>query len=1090
MNTLGLPSSSSGEKSPAASSPSVVVSTPTTTKNNNNNNDAGIQTRTGKTKSPDAEALRIASEMAMAVHSNPNMSIEEIQLLRETKTAASPARQALHQNKNNYAATATADGDSQQPQQHQDANTNGGKQQQQQQQQQPAKGSKAFRFDGSRLAAARAFISSGNLKHDPDDDEPPAEDPAPTTTVGTESKGGEKRRFAGIKAALGASKTDKSNTHDALDNAGAGASSGTTGGGDQTPKKSRPLIPFPGVGAKKTPPASPVLKRKEVRLAEEGIPLPNNSNDDNNDNNNNNDDDDDEATTTTSRPSSTDRQPTLYQTITSAVSNVANAVPTLPLPDGLTTLTNRNNPATNNELKVPITMTGIAWKRKGGIGKYSGTGAWELRRIELRGSRLYYYAKEESPDPPATDGRGAEGGVTDTAAAPTNDGSRSPTGNPLAVTNTATSLSSRSTGYQMPTLETAPSTDGVQVVEVAPPKPASWFEGFTNSPGDNPSAPRGCIDLCKEKANVHVAMGHSGAPSPFAISIKVRGETKWKVAFDDHKSQMEWLSALTDVVVQNSVNLYNAQLLEQLDPSNQPDAAGGVGPSNIPKLAKLASNTVVGTVHLRPPPGQDTDDNAAAGTRLWMMESYTVSSSPSARRVEAEAGDDVDTESEASDLGNDDFGGVLVRLPTADQDQEARKTAKTMSVTAWSLPEENFFYLLVIFNATIAVARSSSLPMEGFWYLIVVGHVMLYFCLTQQPDWRSILTHVRGVPYLLDDTNDKAKTDAPTGSVKSLAKSAHGARRATFKPEAGMSTVLLSNPTDAPVNEKNEVFVGWMCPPGSGSRVRSHGYLTTKEKTPSPGELYEVVQCDIVEAPVRYESMTTRVKLPKVQFENDNGPKTWRAPDIFVVTIALPTEPPKIGRSANEGGGYTITMYCRMKDETREILRRVTADDYDPSKEEHVSDVQKNKVNAVRLLEEWVRRAPMDQKWFSRFKCIPFIHNWKEVGIPGWIAKYNGKPFLIKRPGVTGFINQHPELSAFEFTVSFYPFPYLARQAICFLKEHFFQKIVASCCFVIEGRSDDELPECVIGVLQLCYPDPAHAIQASDFFAGSSPRSF
>merc|ERR1712150_38417 len=140
--------------------------------------------------------------------------------------------------------------------------------------------------------------------------------------------------------------------------------------------------------------------------------------------------------------------------------------------------------------------------------------------------------------------------------------------------------------------------------------------------------------------------------------------------------------------------------------------------------------------------------------------------------------------------------------------------------------------------------------------------------------------------------------------------------------------------------------------------------------------------------------------------------------------------------------------------------------------------------------EEWVRRAPMDQTWFSRFKCIPFIHNFKEVGIPSWIGKYNGKPFLIKRPGITGFINQHPDVSTFEFTVSFYPFPYLARQAIAFLKENFFKKIVASCCFVIEGRDDDELPECVIGAIQLCYPEPAHAIQASDFFAGKGPRSF
>jgi hypothetical protein len=58
------------------------------------------------------------------------------------------------------------------------------------------------------------------------------------------------------------------------------------------------------------------------------------------------------------------------------------------------------------------------------------------------------------------------------------------------------------------------------------------------------------------------------------------------------------------------------------------------------------------------------------------------------------------------------------------------------------------------------------------------------------------------------------------------------------------------------------------------------------------------------------------------------------------------------------------------------------------------------------------------------------------------------------------------------------------------MKDKFFKQVVVTFGFVIEGRSDDELPECVIGLMQLCYPNPVYAIQAKDFFAGTCPTSF
>lgn len=180
-----------------------------------------------------------------------------------------------------------------------------------------------------------------------------------------------------------------------------------------------------------------------------------------------------------------------------------------------------------------------------------------------------------------------------------------------------------------------------------------------------------------------------------------------------------------------------------------------------------------------------------------------------------------------------------------------------------------------------------------------------------------------------------------------------------------------------------------------------------------------------------------------------------------------------------------------MRQEVRDILKRVTADGYNPSDDENriTGDPNKSMVNAARLFDEWCRRAPSDDNWMARFKVVPHVDNMVEIGLPAWISNYNGKPFLIKRPGTTGFLYRHPDKSCMEFDVSLHPFPYLAKQGICYMKEGFFARILATLAFCIEGRADDELPECLIGLFQLCYPNPLHVKQAEDFFSAKSSRS-
>jgi hypothetical protein len=697
---------------------------------------------------------------------------------------------------------------------------------------------------------------------------------------------------------------------------------------------------------------------------------------------------------------------------------------------------------------VPIRMIGIAWKRRGGMGKYSANGAWERRRIELQGTKLLYYR---------TDGD-------------TTDEQVSPSASRDDASLTASAV--------MPSMDDNNNPEGVVIA-----RRQTWLESATSKAASSwvvndqdHTTPRGHIDLAKEKATVNAAFGHSNAPSPFAISIKVRAETKWKLCFDYHRTQMEWLAALTDVVVQGSVDSYNSNILIAADPSNQTESALFHPPQ------------------VNHPP---TDSNEpAVSRRLWMMESYTVSTTQNVDNDHSDSENEDDSESSSLDERDDDVE-ESVTISRGASDPMTLSASHTSIVEGAKkvlfIPERYLAFVSGIVNASLAYARASSTSTENFWYAVVVVNFCVLWCLVKEPDWRGMVSQPEmrsAQPSRCDKQQRRENTKRKAAAIEPKSTvTGRSTDPSAYIPMAGSTTVKLKHTTDLPVNDKNEVFAGWCDPPGDILAVRSHGYSLTKKKIPSPGSLYNCARVDIFESPSRYPDMALRVKLPSVDFKDDDRPKTWRTPDVLIVSIALPTDPPKLGRSSSDGGGYTVTCYFTMTQETRDILRRVTADDYDPSKE-NIDDIQKSTVNAVRLLEEWVRRAPTDPSWFSRFKVVPNAHNLKEIGMPAWISKYNGKPFLIKRPGTTGFIFEHPELSCLEFDVSLHPFPYIAKQAICFMKESYFKKVLVSFGFVIEGKSDDQLPECVIGCMQLCYPDPAHAISGASFFDGTSKRSF
>lgn len=738
-------------------------------------------------------------------------------------------------------------------------------------------------------------------------------------------------------------------------------------------------------------------------------------------------------------------------------------------------------------------LSSLVWKRRSGLGKLQKN-AWERRRLILRGGIVCYFRDEEEKKPELSrQGSGIEAFSTESPST-TATGPTEPTTS-TAVAGQDLPENKRQTWWEQATMNIQK-----QAAELTQQVATSISEG--NLPGAqpaDPNAPRGVLDIAKERATFVATAGHSGAPSPFCISMKVRGETKWKIALKTRSEQMKWLAALTDVVVKMSVEEYNDGLKMSVESSRSLGAeeSGAMAlsekstqsdgaPPNSALQSSLTSINVPGflpagaatSLYSSPPDGIEN---------FWRLDAYSIHGC-----VGSIGGDNDDDEwSDNSDEGKlqaDDattqsskertlweigvFSSSLRLLPPALRDN-------------WVLEGDSLCLVIILLNWAIFYSRMSSTSVDRFWFVTVAINTVVWICLKKGDTSGASLTDRGKLEELKAKEKKKRKRSIAEQAVSVL-------ELPVIKPRAGSTLVRVRDTEEKPTNKEGHRFCGFRALPSSDFQVRSHGYLSTKQKIPCPGELYRLVAMDIFESDRQYRDMAKRVKLPRVSFKDEGGEKTWHSPDIFVVSVSLPTEAPKLGRPELDGVGFTVTMYFVMKQSTRDILRRVTSPGYDPSQDNYETntDVQKRLGNGIKLWEEWCRRAPSDPSFQARFKFLPFGSNLAEIGMPSWILKYNGKPVLIKRAGVTGFLFDHPELNAMCFDITLHPFPYLAKQATSYMADSYFKKMIASFAFVIEGRSDDELPEVLIGQgSQLCYPDPAIAITAGDLFTGKSPSA-
>ena len=622
------------------------------------------------------------------------------------------------------------------------------------------------------------------------------------------------------------------------------------------------------------------------------------------------------------------------------------------------------------------TLSSMVWKRRSGLGKLQKN-AWEKRRMVLRDGVICYFKGDGES---RSDALSRQASVDDVSG-----------GNDAMTAPGTTGADNDSSGRRQTGWEQATSNIQKQAAEITQQVATSIAEGqLPGSQPVDPNAPRGVIDIIKERATFAATAGHSGAPSPFCISMKVKGETKWKIAFETRSEQMKWLAALTDVVVQTCTDEYNEGLKMAETTSTLGEKKAGSEPManrNGPSQNDLALAQQPSLANLNVGGFLPAAANAATlffppqnkAEKLWKLDEYTIS-----------GGDMDETDDDASEGSfEEDDTEETPRAPSQSKGAEKGDLAdaicgfiathmpflqpSTRLGDKWMLRGDSLYYSIVLLNLAVLYARRSSTSIGQFWFFTFAVNVIVWVCIKKADDDAKLL------PKVGDEVAEEEKKIQKKRQRKKKVKKAVSLE--IIKPRAGSTSMRVENADDKPKNKDGHQFCGYRALPSTEFQVRSHGYLSTKKKIPCPSELYTLAAMDVFESGKQYRDMGKRVQLPSVTFK-DEGEKTWHSPDIFVVSVALPTEAPKLGRPEDDGQGFTITMYFTMKQSTRNVLRKVTTPGYDASqdKAEADKDVQKRLTNGVRLWEEWCRRAPEDPSFQARFKFIPYGSNLSEIG--------------------------------------------------------------------------------------------------------------
>ena len=251
-------------------------------------------------------------------------------------------------------------------------------------------------------------------------------------------------------------------------------------------------------------------------------------------------------------------------------------------------------------------------------------------------------------------------------------------------------------------------------------------------------------------------------------------------------------------------------------------------------------------------------------------------------------------------------------------------------------------------------------------------------------------------------------------------------------------------------------------------------YKKTGAKEPSGPALYDVMGMDVFYSSERIKDVGSKVKFPD-EWTNieTNHPDV---PPMFVVNGQLPEV--SVGSTVgslfvdkSDGPGWNYVIYYRLSEHAATQLK-------DPA----------TATPAVKYLLDYLQRAPLDDNYtesssefFGRFKIIPIVDNLDTLNLPGFINSYNAKPALIAR---CGKISKGEKYWGFD--ANTHAFGAAARSAIGIID---ISTMVMQWGQCLEARDDDEMPEALLGCLNIVKNAPEMAVVWQDWGSEGKARN-
>ena len=252
--------------------------------------------------------------------------------------------------------------------------------------------------------------------------------------------------------------------------------------------------------------------------------------------------------------------------------------------------------------------------------------------------------------------------------------------------------------------------------------------------------------------------------------------------------------------------------------------------------------------------------------------------------------------------------------------------------------------------------------------------------------------------------------------------------------------------------------------------IRSVGYKQSKAKEPSEAPLYECIGVDIVKSsklitdishtPVFKRILAERepsdIPYPWLKWKDSKWTPSLGVPRMIVINAQLPYSSPSLWapQSPDSDPGFSIVSYYAISPAVAEALTK-----------------GRREFAAIKLLKRLISEG-QSTKDDTALKAIGLVENMEEVGFPDMVAGYNGKPVLVTKSLKFEMVNDG-ELMEIEFDIR--KWSIIARKSLNSLKDKF-RDTRCQIGMVIEGRTDDELPEQLLGCYRLLFLDVQEAL--------------